>query len=90
MDIRNQLLKKHGRQIPQNNGYKRIRSKVPYCKITKSKRSFSSDQALLKLMYLVQKEVTAKWAKKPVFRLKTIKAQLLLMFPDRINLDTLC
>jgi putative transposase len=58
-------------------------------KITKSKRSFTSDQALLKLLYLVQKEVTTKWANKPVFRWKTIKAQLLLMFPDRINLDTL-
>lgn len=58
-------------------------------KITKTKRSFTSDMALLKLLYLVQNDVTEKWSQRPIFRWKEIKSQLMIIFPERINHDTL-
>lgn len=58
-------------------------------KITKTKRSFTSDMTLLKLLYLVQKDVTRKWDERPIFRWKEIKSQLIIHYPDRIKLDTL-
>lgn len=58
-------------------------------KITKSKRSFSNDKALIKLLYLVQRNVTDKWENSQIFRWSTIKSQLIIIFEDRINPDTL-
>lgn len=34
-------------------------------KVTKTKGAFASDEALLKLLYLVQEEITSKW-KRPI------------------------
>lgn len=57
-------------------------------KVTKTKRSFSSDMALLKLLYLVQKKyANDKWAR-PVAGWKQIASQLFIIFEERFNADT--
>lgn len=38
-------------------------------KVTKTKGSFTSDTALMRLLFLVQRDVTSKW-KKPMLRLE--------------------
>lgn len=58
-------------------------------KITKSKRSFTNDTALLKLLYLVQNEITYKWKERPIFAWNQIKAELIIFFEDRLTPDTL-
>jgi len=58
-------------------------------KITKTKRSFTNDDALLKLLYLVQKDVTSKWALRPIHNWRSIRIQLLILFKDRFTSDTL-
>jgi putative transposase len=58
-------------------------------KVTKTKRSFTNDDALLKLLYLVQKDITSKWALRPIHNWRSIRIQLLILFEDRFINDTL-
>jgi len=53
-------------------------------KVTKSKRVFSSDMALFKLLYLVNQNIEQKW-KSPVKGWKQIFAQLQILFEERMN-----
>ena len=55
-------------------------------KVTKTKRVFSSDMALLKLLYLVQENITAKWTM-PMADWKNSLSQFSIIFEDRIKLD---
>ncbi|MEZ4986905.1 MAG: IS256 family transposase [Saprospiraceae bacterium] len=55
-------------------------------KVTKTKGSFTSDTALMKLLYLVQKDVTDKWVK-PMHNWNRILAQLAIIYDDRLRLD---
>jgi len=52
-------------------------------KVTKTKRLFDGDTALLKLIYLAQKRIVTKFADKQVFSWKAISAELHLVFGDR-------
>jgi len=54
-------------------------------KFTKSKRVFSSDMALMKLLYLVQKNVTKKWTL-PIKNWGQVLSQLSIIFGDRLTL----
>ena len=57
-------------------------------KVTKTKRSFSSDISLLKLLFLVQdRYVKNKWMN-PVFGWKQIQSQFIIIFEERFNADT--
>lgn len=53
-------------------------------KVTKSKRVFSSDMALLKLLYLVHNNVQGAW-KTQILGWRQIFAQMQILFDDRIN-----
>lgn len=53
-------------------------------KVTKSKRVFSSDMALLKLLYLVHNNVQGAW-KTQMLGWKQIFAQMQILFEERIN-----
>lgn len=55
-------------------------------KVTKAKGAFTSDMALLKLMYLAQERITEKWTQ-PLWNWNQILGQLVILFPDRIKLD---
>jgi len=55
-------------------------------KVTKTKGSFTSDGALMKLLYLVQKDITAKW-QKPMHNWNRILSQLSVLYDDRLQLD---
>jgi putative transposase len=55
-------------------------------KVTKTKGAFTSDMALLKLMYLAQQRITEKWTQ-PLWNWNQILGQLVILFPDRIKLD---
>ena len=52
-------------------------------KITKTKRVFSSDMALMKLLYLVQENITKKW-NMPMHDWRNVLSQLSIIFADRI------
>lgn len=52
-------------------------------KITKTKCAFSSDQALLKLMYLIIKNISAKWTM-PIHNWGMAFPQLYIKFGDRV------
>ena len=54
--------------------------------ITKSKGAFQSEEALLKLLFLAQDHITAKWSK-PVFNWNQTLSQLSIIFPDRLKLN---
>jgi len=54
--------------------------------IIKTKGAFQSDEALLKLLFLAQEHITAKW-KKPVFNWNQTLAQLMIIFNNRIKLN---
>ncbi|SHE30485.1 Transposase (or an inactivated derivative) [Cnuella takakiae] len=54
--------------------------------VTKSKGAFQSEEALMKLLFLAQDHITAKWTK-PVFNWNQTLAQLSILFPDRLKLD---
>ncbi|OLY93639.1 transposase, partial [Cnuella takakiae] len=54
--------------------------------VTKSKGAFQSEEALIKLLFLAQDHITAKWTK-PVFNWNQTLAQLSILFPDRLKLD---
>lgn len=56
-------------------------------KATKTKGAFTSEQALMKLLFLVQKRVTEQWDK-PIFGWKTILSQLSITFDERLRLPT--
>lgn len=53
-------------------------------KVTKSKRVFSSDMALLKLLYLVHHNINGRW-KTQMKGWKQILAQMQILFEERIN-----
>ena len=55
-------------------------------KITKSKRVFPSDMALMKLLYLVQENVTKKWTA-PMYHWGEVLSQLSIIFGNRLKLD---
>jgi transposase-like protein len=55
-------------------------------KVTKTKGAFTSDMALLKLIYLAQERITQKWTH-PLWNWNQILSQLIIFFPDRIQLD---
>ena len=55
-------------------------------KVTKTKGSFTSDTALMKLLYLVQKDITDKW-QKPMHNWNRILAQLAIIYDERLRLD---
>lgn len=55
-------------------------------KVTKTKGSFSSDEALMKLLYLVQEEITSKW-KRPIRNWNQTLSQLSIIFGERLRLD---
>lgn len=57
-------------------------------KVTKTRSVFPSDDALLKLLYLAMRDITAKWTGKPQ-DWALIISQLLIMFPDRITTEDL-
>lgn len=54
-------------------------------KITKTKGAFTSEQALLKLMYLVIREITKKWTM-PIHNWGLTISQLFIKFGDRLRL----
>ena len=55
-------------------------------KVTKMKGSFTSDTALMMLLFLVQRDVTSKW-KKPMHNWNRILAELAIIYDDRLRLD---
>lgn len=55
-------------------------------KVTKTKGAFTSDMALLKLMYLAQKNISKKWYR-PIKNWKQIAQRLAIWFPGRMVLD---
>jgi putative transposase len=57
-------------------------------KFTKTKAAFTSDYALLKIAFLAIQNMEKIWNKK-VFNWKTILAELLITFGDRIKIDQL-
>lgn len=54
-------------------------------KVTKTKRLFSSDMALMKLLYLVQKQFVQDNWQNPMFAWRTIQSQLNIIFDDRFR-----
>ncbi len=55
-------------------------------KVTKTKGAFSSNDALMKLLYLVQEDLTSKW-NRPVHNWNQTLSQLSIIFEDRLRLD---
>ncbi len=55
-------------------------------KITKSKGAFSSEQALMKLMFLIIKDISKKWTM-PVHNWGLTIFQLYIKFGDRLKLE---
>ena len=55
-------------------------------KVTKTKGAFTSDDALMKLLYLVQKDVSQKWTR-PIHNWNQTLAKLSIIFGDRLKLD---
>ncbi len=54
-------------------------------KVTKTKRLFSSDMALMKLLYLVQKQFVQDNWQTPMFAWRTIQSQLNIIFDERFR-----
>lgn len=54
--------------------------------VTKSKGAFQSEDALMKLLFLVQENICAKW-NKPVHNWNQTLAQLSIIFSDRLKLN---
>jgi transposase-like protein len=54
--------------------------------VTKTKGAFNSDEALMKLLYLAQENITAKWDK-PMRNWNQTLAQLSIIFGDRLKLS---
>ena len=55
-------------------------------KYTKTKGAFTSDMALLKMIYLVTQRITKKWSS-PIQNWALVIQQLKIKFGDRIKLD---
>jgi transposase-like protein len=55
-------------------------------KVTKTKGAFTSDNALMKLPYLVQGDITAKW-QRPMHNWNRILSQLAVIYDDRLKLE---
>lgn len=55
-------------------------------KVTKNRTVFPTDDSLLKLLYLVMKDITAKWTGKPL-NWALIMNQLLIMYPERLKYE---
>ncbi len=55
-------------------------------KVTKTKGAFTSDMALMKLIYLAQKNISQKWTM-PLRDWATTAQKLAIWFPDRMILD---
>ena len=55
-------------------------------KVTKTKGAFTSDMALIKLIYLAQKNISEKWTM-PLSNWATTAQKLAIWFPDRMILD---
>jgi transposase-like protein len=55
-------------------------------KITKTKGAFTSDMALLKLVYLATTNIVEKWLV-PIANWGTVASQLYIIFGDRANID---
>ncbi|WP_165902349.1 MULTISPECIES: transposase [unclassified Sphingobacterium] len=55
-------------------------------KITKSKGAFSSEQALMKLMFLIIRDISKKWTM-PMHNGGLSLSQLYIKFGDRFKLD---
>jgi len=53
--------------------------------LTKTKDAFTSDNALLKPVYLVVQDISGKWAM-PLHNRNLTLSQLFIMFEDRIKL----
>ncbi len=53
-------------------------------KVTKSKRVFSSDMSLFKLLYLVQQNLKASW-EGPMMRWRQTYAQMMILFEERMT-----
>jgi len=53
--------------------------------VTKSKGAFTSEDALLKLLFLAQENITAKW-KRPVHNWNQTLSQLSIIFGERLRL----
>jgi transposase-like protein len=54
-------------------------------KITKTKGAFTSDNALMKLLYLGQESIADKWSQKTMFGWKIIYNQLSIIFEERMT-----
>lgn len=54
-------------------------------KVTKTKRVFSTDMALMKLLYLIQKQFVEDNWQLPIFKWHTIHSQLSIIFDERIT-----
>lgn len=57
-------------------------------KVTKTRAVFPSDDALLKLLYLAMRDISAKWTGKPQ-NWALVISQLMIMFPGRMSTDDL-
>lgn len=55
-------------------------------KVTKTKGAFSSDEALMKLLFLAQEDITAKW-NRPLHNWNHTLSQLSIIFGERLRLD---
>jgi len=55
-------------------------------KVTKTKGAFTSDIALLKLIYLAQERISKTWTH-PLQNWNQILGQMVILFPNRINLE---
>lgn len=53
-------------------------------KVTKTTKVFPSDESLMKLLWLAQADISEKW-KFPIRNWGEIMAQLMILFPDRIQ-----
>ena len=54
-------------------------------KVTKTKRVFSSDMALMKLLYLIQKQFVDENWQTPIFGWRTVQSQLSIIFDERFT-----
>ncbi|MEL6675272.1 MAG: transposase, partial [Bacteroidota bacterium] len=55
-------------------------------KVTKTKGAFTSDDALMKLLYLIQDQVSTKW-NRPMHNWNLTLTHLSLYFEERLRLD---
>lgn len=56
------------------------------CKVTKTKGAFTSDMALLKLIYLTTQNIQEKWTQ-PLKNWSLTVSQLSIIFGDRLKLQ---